>query len=168
MVANKEWITGTLYRELRSGVPSFVLLDDEVLFTHHYEFKYRSGVAFKKDFDRKTTQLLEGGFVARWFANNLYGDGVKIKRTAEEIGPQVLTMDHLAIGFIVWLIPLTFSLIVFAYEIGKRPCRDFIGHIRDAIVARSVVHAFMKTSPKAHRSELSLTGVGTKSDVAKN
>lgn len=133
-----------LNQKLRSGVPSFVVLDETVR-TLHSGFLYKSGLPYQNKLDSKAVQLLEGGFTARWMDNNTNLAKPEIKRKDEIIGPQVLTMDHLAIGFKVWLIPLTFSVIVFVLEIGKRPCRDFVRHVRDAIIARSVVLAFIDT-----------------------
>ena len=94
---------------------SLVLLEED------YKKFYR-GVVFKKfspfleTYNEMPAWMQAFGFMEVWKRNFVY-DFVKYK--IEEIGPQVLTMDHLRIGFIACLVPLVVSAIVFFAEILK-------------------------------------------------
>lgn len=146
MLTYKRYLTQSEHQSHRTGVSSFVLLD-EAIRTLHFLFINKKNSPYEKLLERKTAQCLEGGLVASWI-DVTYTIGGE-KRTAEEIGPQVLTMEHLEIGFIVWLVPLAFCLLVFAIEVGIRPCRRMLAYLRHAIVARSVVLTFIEYK---HRS----------------
>jgi len=56
--------------------------------------------------------LLESGIMDHWIANATY-----LKADEEDFGPQVLTLDHLFIGFVMWLIALAFAVVIFLIEV---------------------------------------------------
>lgn len=60
-----------------------------------------------------------------------------IRQAAEDIGPQVLTMDHLGVAFIAFSIPLTMSITVFLVEISIRAYRTMIPEICFIFALRS-------------------------------
>ena len=59
------------------------------------------------------------GFMANW--REYYRNSIPI--IIEELGPQILTMDHLRIGFLACCIPLVCSIAVF---IGELFCSRFL------------------------------------------
>lgn len=68
---------------------------------------------FFQEFNDRIGRLLAGGF---------YGDG-KITVTNMQhavIGPQVLTFEHLQLGFVACLIPMVLSIVVFIMELSVR------------------------------------------------
>jgi len=56
--------------------------------------------------------LLESGIMDYWIANATY-----LKADDLDTGPQVLTLDHLFIGFAIWLIALASAVVVFLIEV---------------------------------------------------
>jgi len=104
---------------IRSGFTNYKILDQTFLSTsegitlmfHHL---------INEAINEKIAALLESGIMIYWIEK-----AHKEKSKAGNIesdGPQVLTMDHLFIGFAIWLIALTFTIVVFFTEII---CRYF-------------------------------------------
>lgn len=125
-----QYLHNTKYR---SGVSSLITLDD-TLMTAQYSLVYTYNCPYAEMLDRKTTQFLEGGFSTHWYKEIF--NPTDMKRELEDIGPQVLTMDHLEIGFIVWLVPVLLCILVFIIEIAIRPCRKFINRARNELAAK--------------------------------
>lgn len=100
----------------KSGKSSLLLLSEPVRavlvglsfkpFSHLYELV-----------NEKQGQLTNGGLIDYWGYDVMITGG---KSVNVEIGPQVLTMDHLAVGFQVCLILLMFSFALFILEIGSK------------------------------------------------
>jgi len=90
---------------------------------------------FLKTFNEKTSRLFEAGLTDRW----MYG--FKPIPPKEEVGPQVLTMDHIGIGFLVCIVPLLFATVIFAFEI----CSKFIKNAWLSIL-KSVVEKILVRS----------------------
>lgn len=75
-------------------------------------------------FNQILGELEAGGFLIYWRKNEINPQG--FKRKLEEIGPQVLTMEHLEIGFLVCLFPFGISAIVFVFEIILKCCKTIV------------------------------------------
>ena len=94
----------------RSGTTSMKYLDQ------CYKMVY-VGVVFKKlspimkVFNERSAMMESNGLMEYWRRFNEYTT-TKI----EEIGPQVLTMDHLQIGFLACCIPMILAIIAFSGE----------------------------------------------------
>ena len=108
----KEVVDQLQYFEYRRGAASVVMLEDDWITTY-------SGIIFKafspffEIYNEMLGRLESNGGLEEWRDWNQY----PTKPNVDEIGPQVLTMDHLWIGFLAWLIPLALSALVFAFEI---------------------------------------------------
>jgi uncharacterized membrane protein len=63
-------------------------------------------------FNEQIDRMISHGII-----NYLYRRFQDISRKNEDIGPQVMTIDHIGIGFVVVLIFLGMSLIVFIIEV---------------------------------------------------
>jgi len=60
--------------------------------------------------------LIETGIINHWISETYHQ--LKAKHFLDlETGPQVLTLNHLFIGFVIWLIALAFAVVVFVIEI---------------------------------------------------
>lgn len=79
-----------------------------------------------------------------------------VKERTRKIGPQVLTMEHLSIGFISWLIllALSFQRSAFLIEIGNQPVRKLIREAKSAIAARVVSSTSERSIGKAFELRL--------------
>jgi len=97
------------------------------------------------EFNEKIDQMISSGIIDNIF-RKIY-DKKPPTRKVEEIGPQVLTLNHLEICFYAFLTPLLASVTVFFVEI-------MIGIFR--INLRKIVMFFvLKSYMKIKRSELS-------------
>lgn len=65
--------------------------------------------------------LAAGGLIFYW--ENLWSNPRGLKMKIDEIGPQVLTMEHLMFGFYIWLAVLAISIIAF---VGEKATKAFI------------------------------------------
>lgn len=126
---------GELNNKYRTGTTSLQLLDKNVFYLF-------GGLRFKpfnilfKNLNEKTSRLFEAGFSNYWITY------VKEMRT-DKIGPEVLTMDHIGIGFITCLIPLAIAFVVFLTELVSVPTQKLLKFIIDSLVARSIIETFM-------------------------
>ena len=103
--------------KFRSGSTSLVLLEE------NYKM-LPSGIIFKtfspyfEIYNEMLAWLESNGLMEHWRRKfQFYSSSLP-----EDIGPQVLTMDHLRVGFLACLIPLFLSVIVF---IGELIYQDF-------------------------------------------
>lgn len=99
----------------RSGVSSIALLED-FLFTIPVAVAFPYFSPLVETFNEKMHQLLAGGFIAQWYTDIMNPKGLTIK--PDEIGPQVLTMDHVTIGFLFCLCPLMLGFVAFICEVA--------------------------------------------------
>lgn len=97
----------------RSGFPSLFPMKDIVV-NSPMGFAFKQFSPFFESFNKKIGQLLDNGFVNE-LNKKLPSDNIK---GFDDIGPQVLSLDHLWLGFIACLIPLALAIIVFFVEIS--------------------------------------------------
>lgn len=101
-----------VYRQLyRSGVPSLFDLK-EVAFSLDLNFLFKKFSPLLETFIDSIGQLISAGVTDYWFRALSYE-----KDKIADIGPQVLTMEHLGLGFIACLIPLVLTTILFLMEL---------------------------------------------------
>lgn len=108
--------TALLYIEnrfYRSGHSSLSILDEK-LRTLYIGLSFKQFSPFYEVLNEIVGYLTSGGLINLW--NDL--NPKHRKREFEDIGPQVLTMEHIAIGFQTCLIPFTLSTIVFVIELA--------------------------------------------------
>lgn len=102
-------------RIYRTGISSIMLLKEDYR-TLMIGLIFKPFSPFFEVFNQRIGELVTSGLTDYWFKNEL--NPQEKKRIVEDIGPQVLTMDHLEIGFIVCLVPLTLSFIIALIEIS--------------------------------------------------
>lgn len=99
-------------KSYRSGVSSLHALEQEINRAPG-AFGFKRFSPFFETFNNKLGQLLDNGLHE---SDGLFTLPDKI-RQFDEIGPQVLTMDHLEVAFIACFIPLVLAIVVFILEI---------------------------------------------------
>jgi hypothetical protein len=62
--------------------------------------------------DTKVNQVKEAGLMDYWISKS-----IKKPMPMEESGPEVLTLQQLEIGFVIWLMIIGFSSFVFVVEV---------------------------------------------------
>lgn len=98
----------------RDGFSSLILLD-EVVYTIPISVTFPYFSPIFEISNEKLHQLIASGLTSYWYDKIINPKGLKIK--PEDVGPQVLTMEHVTIGFIVCMWPLALSILVFIFEV---------------------------------------------------
>lgn len=109
------WIINN--RVYRSGTSSILLLKEK-LRSLFIGLAFKPFSPFYEILNEKIFRMVSAGLIDYWMNRSMNPRG----STAfdENVGPQVLTMEHLAIGFKVCLVPLAISLTVFFFEMGRK------------------------------------------------
>lgn len=105
------------YHGYRSGFSSLLILEEsiETLFLANNVPPFSP---FYELFNRVMGELADGGLLTYWNDMDINPRGLKMK--ADIIGPQVLTMEHLMIGFQIYLIAIVLCVLTFGVEIGMK------------------------------------------------
>lgn len=101
-------------RVFRSGFSSLSILD-EGLTTFFVGLSFDDFDPYYETFNSKICQLFEAGIIS--LHHKIYVNPKGIERVAEPIDTQVLSMEHLGVGFLIYLSSLAISFIVFLGEI---------------------------------------------------
>jgi len=104
---------------IKSGFKNYKIIEETFLSTSEGITLIFSST-INEAIDEKIAALLESGILSHWIAG-VYKEKSQVANLNSD-GPQVLTMDHLFIGFVIWLIALTFTILVFSAELI---CRYF-------------------------------------------
>jgi hypothetical protein len=108
-----------LYNSYRSGVSSIFIAEENVS-TEYLGFMMH--IALRNIIRLKASQYFESGIFSTFFKKAFYKDRFMSKQ--DEVGPQVLTLQHLSAGFVVICGLLIVSMVVFAAECGPKLVRD--------------------------------------------
>lgn len=85
-----------------------------------------------------TMRLIEAGICQEWLSYfNLAHD-----RSQDEVPALVLTLEDLAVGFLVCMIPLTLSVIAFIYEVAVPKIKTLAIKTRDLLTFVFLIRAF--------------------------
>lgn len=101
--------------DYRSGFSSLCILKENLFTSSFTSFFYPIYSPFIERFNDKIRELHSSGLTDYWEKKYLNSKG--LIRKSEDIGPQVLTMEHLEVCFIICILPLLLGLIAFAGEI---------------------------------------------------
>jgi hypothetical protein len=120
-------------KNFRSGVSSIYVADENVVPLY---WGYIMNTPLKEIITSKASQLYEAGILTR-ILKSMFMEDFRVK--PEEIGPQVLTMQHLEAGFVVIACLLAFSVAVFTVEVAPILWRKMLYWIERAIFCCVVV-----------------------------
>lgn len=145
----RNYIHTALYR---FGYSSLSLLEETI-------FLVPTGLAFYKlspyfeALNESIHRLMSQGIIDYWYSYQIDLTGVA---NPFDIGPQVLTMDHLSIAFKVWLAPVMLSIVVFIIELSIPLCRQAVKklkqnlmELRENLIRLSVVRAYLRIRRRA-------------------
>lgn len=96
-------------------------------------------------FNEKISRLFEAGIT-----DHLLEEFGTDKRPEEQIGPEVLTLDHIGIGFKFCAVPLMAAFVVFLLEILVRTVKLSSLHIFNSFIAMMVVIKYLNACTSAH------------------
>lgn len=122
----------------RSGFSSVEILK-EVVRTTFLGIRFQEFSPFFEIVNGEVLRLLAGGILQHSWRHKINPKGER--RVVEVIGPQVLSMDHLEIGFIICLIPLAIGIVVFGVEFLIPRIKVFMHR---KLFYEQVLKAFMK------------------------
>lgn len=100
----------------RSGISSLSILDETAL-TNHHVFGFKPFSPLFQAFNKTIGRLIDVGYFTKFF------EWIYRSSKNEDIGPQVLTMDHLGLCFIACLIPLGIAFVIFLIEVIVSSCK---------------------------------------------
>lgn len=129
----------------RSGVTSILTLKETVN-SFHTGVYFQPFDPFLEHYNKFLEEIQNTGLLSYWYYLVLNPKGLKMK--LDEIGPQVLTMEHLMVGFQVWFSALMTSVIAFIAEIGWKCLKSFMSKPRKTIVSHKKVR---KPRPKVRK-----------------
>lgn len=101
----------------RSGFSSLLILE-ETFETCFMANNIEPFNPFYEYFNRIMGELADGGLLMYWNELDVNPRGLKMK--LEAIGPEVLTMEHLLIGFQICFAVLGFGILAFGAEIAMK------------------------------------------------
>lgn len=102
--------------QYRSGFSSITVLEETVN-SDSFGTVFKPFSPFFEAFNEKIDHIVSSGMFSLWYKDGENAKG--IKRVEDVIGPQVLTMEHLNVAFLVCFVPLAISGFAFAYEVIK-------------------------------------------------
>lgn len=114
ILTSSELLTEVLTYFYRSGSSSLELLE-EIIKTVPMCVMFPFHSPLFELFNKKMHQLLSSGLIYYWYNYEINRKGLKLK--PEIIGPQILTMEHVSIGFFACLCPLVLSILTFFCEL---------------------------------------------------
>lgn len=123
-----------LNERFQSGQGSLHRLREIAKVSHFGAWFYR----FNPFFDQMNEligRMVSGGLFRKWLSENREEN--KLRSKIEDIGPEILTMDHMEVAFIASLLPLTLALTAFFVEI-------FV-HCVKIVVPRIIVYFVLQT-----------------------
>lgn len=123
-------------KKYRSGISSLHILERPTSLTF-YGIPLKPYSPFNHLLNDIVLRLAAAGIFENDYKNFYYSNGHK-RTLQEDIGPQVLTMEHVEIGFLVCLIPCFLSIVAFVLECliprVRKGLKAFVGNIVFLIV----------------------------------
>lgn len=129
-----------IHNNYRSGRASICMLDENIN-NVHVGLAYKPFSPFLETMNEKTVRLVEAGLIEYWLKDDL---NYRRKINEEEIGPQVLTMDHLEVGFIICTICLAVGLLAFLVEVSISAMKKSLRILLNFTIAPLMVRIFVE------------------------
>jgi hypothetical protein len=118
---------------LKYGVPSVFVADENVA---PLWFGFIMQMYLKNIITLRASQLHESGILSHMLKARFMKD---FEKKPKEIGPQVLTLRHLAAGFVVISCLLAVSVAVFAVEVAPKLWRKMLTWLGKAVFCCVIV-----------------------------
>jgi len=114
MYVLRNWVHMLTKTKYRNGAPSLLLLEKTIK-------EIWDGFAFPRfspyfeEFNEKISRMGSSGLISYWIEQE--APELNDKLEVEEIGPQILTVDQLAVGFYVCLVSIVIAMMAFLCEV---------------------------------------------------
>lgn len=100
---------------------------------------------FFETFNEKIKQLITGGIIEHYVQHVTADADPKRYEHLNVDEPQVLTMNHLEAGFVIWLFVLSLAVVIFLLE--------WIATFKDFLVFKNVLTAFLGRKDRMEKVE---------------
>lgn len=117
----------------------------EDLFTDMHGLRFDYFHVFFKIFDRKIQQLFTGGITNHYIDEVIGNFNPKRYDNLYVDEPQILTLEHLEAGFVIWLLAMSFAVCIFMLE--------WLKNFKDFLVFKYVFITFCKKKEVEERHE---------------
>jgi len=121
----------------RDGDVSFKILSENVL-TILMSQVFKPFSPFYESINNKVDQLITSGIISHWIKEE------KLEIKFDEIGPQVLTWDHLYLGFAACMICLAIGFVIFLCELCQPKVKSFL----DKCTVFNLVKTFLDSTTR--------------------
>jgi hypothetical protein len=132
----RSWFQLHMKLELTSGEPSPQVLD-ETFFTLSHAMMFTRNLPYTETFKNHVNQLIPSGIIKK-IQYKLHQKYIPEGKN-EKIPPQVLTLEHLAVGFTIYLVASAFCVVIFFME--KIFSRFML------MIEKNFVHKFSNVTP---------------------
>lgn len=143
MLITQETLDYIESRQYRNGFSSISLMSASRSFIM-FGMVFKPFSPLYETINEKVHHMMSGGIMQYLYREQHRSEKTscndKVRKREEPIGPQVLTMEHLQYGFLICLILLGLSFVVFAVEMRD----SFYFSVVNTLTACSVVKAFLK------------------------
>lgn len=126
----------------RHGMSSLRFMEEPIGLVYA-SLAFKFGSPLYESIDEKLLQMVSIGLISKF--HNEAQNPFDRKPTMEDIGPQVLTMDDLGIGFQFCCIPLTLSAIVFLMELAVFWSKRLGRTLMERLIAIAFVKAYLNS-----------------------
>lgn len=113
MFIQRSWFEALLKGRLRSGKASLRMLDEN-FFTLSHTMMFTRNLPYTEAFRNRVNQLISSGVPQRFYEQQM--EKYRPLGSNDQIPPQVLTLEHLAVGFLIYLVVCAFCVLVFLIE----------------------------------------------------
>lgn len=100
----------------RRGTSSITCLKENLL-SLHLGLLFNEFSPFYEQSNAKIGEMISAGLIEFWI-NSLMDPAGRRTKPPEDVGPQILTMEHLEAAFIVCFVPLIASFVAFFIEVS--------------------------------------------------
>ena len=159
MLLKRDILRQIVEEKYRSGRTSLTPLDDNFMMIY-FGILFRATSPFLEIFNEILGRMESSGFI-------IHSDESYSSRKIKDIGPQVLTLDHLKVAFFICHVPLIVSAVAFFVELVAS--RWFFRKIRNIILRkrrRAVAQKYFTRI--ADRSLVRGKSLGKQSGLKKN
>lgn len=143
MQVSKEFVKYFERNTLADGITSLKFLEEEMR-VDFVTFPMKPYSPFSEEFKSKIEKLIEAGICPEKLAIGTFAESSKLEKTDIEVPALVLTIDDLAVGFLVCLVPLALSFVVFIGELLVPFLIRLAVKIRCLLTFRNLIQAFLK------------------------
>ena len=118
-VPASKFVLPMIENRYRSGVSSLTYIKDRID-VGFFGFAFFEFSPYHETFNGKIVQLFESGSINKWILESLKTKTYKMQE--EEIGPEILTMDHLEVCWIIIIIAHAICVLTFGFELLMKLC----------------------------------------------